>query len=72
MVSQVLALVKITILTTYTISYVSIAISISTRQKASAPLLTIFHRCTDRYRMTKAYEIMNNTMKAPWIFLFFP
>lgn len=22
--------------------------------------------------MTKAYEIMNNAMKAPWIFLFCP
>lgn len=72
LLSPVLALLQITVLTTYIISYLSMAISSCPQQKASAPLLTIFHLCIDRYRMTKAYEIMNNAMKAPWIFLFCP
>lgn len=72
LLSPALALLQITILTTYIISYMSMAISSCPQQKASAPLLTIFHRCIDRYRMTKAYEIMNNAMKAPWIFPILP
>lgn len=54
LLAQELALVQITILTPYIISYISIAISSSPQQKASAPLLTIFHCFIDRRKMTKA------------------